>query len=174
MLEVFFNSIQKGGYGMDENICGYYEITQDTVAIITAQHIDYATIVLESDRQLYVNKRPLQLIKSACLDGGASYDGRRQAVIHQIGMQKKWNKVPIPISPLEWIYAFPTHAPNYEHCYWIFYRHVKTILPHPKFHGQSIITFKTRKNPLEVNVSQRSLLRQLWLTSHCIVKYITK
>ncbi|GGE27789.1 hypothetical protein GCM10011391_02840 [Pullulanibacillus camelliae] len=159
---------------MNENVFGGYEITQDTVAILATRHIDYATIVLEPDQQLYINKKPLQLIKSACLDGGASYDGRRKAVIHHMGAQKKWNKVPIPIYPLEWIYAFPTHAPDYEECYWIFYLHVKTILPHPKYRGRSIVLFKTRKKPLEVNVSHRSLLRQLLLTSHCMMKYMTR
>jgi competence protein ComK len=94
---------------MNETVLTDYEINKETIAIIPANHIDYYSIVLERDQQLHVKLTPLQLIKASCLEGGSTYDGRRLAVTHQTGAQ---NKVPIPIHPLEQIYAFPTHSPS--------------------------------------------------------------
>ncbi|GGH88638.1 competence protein ComK [Pullulanibacillus pueri] len=160
---------------MNEDVFGSYEITLDTVAILNARDIDYHTVVLEpNDNQVHVKKRPLQLIKAGCLDGGASYNGRREAVIHELCPRKRWNKVPIPVYPQEGIYAFPTHSPDDEYCYWIFYHHVKTIIPHPTNRKKSIVLFKDRKKPLHVKVSYSSLYRQYVRTSHCIMNHIQK
>jgi competence protein ComK len=66
-----------------------YEINRDTIALQPANHTDYYTIVIEPDQIFYVKQTPLQLIKAACLEGGAGYNGRREAVIHQTGKKAK-------------------------------------------------------------------------------------
>ncbi|WP_280770617.1 competence protein ComK [Salipaludibacillus daqingensis] len=47
----------------------------------------------------------MQLIELAYIKGGASYDGRRIAAIHQLGVYKR---IPVAINTDENIYAFPT------------------------------------------------------------------
>jgi len=150
------------------NVLSDYEIHNGTVAILSAAAVEYSTIVLEPDQTLYSRKTPLQLIKDACLEGGSTYDGRREAVTHLTGAQ---NKVPIPINPREHIYAFPTHSPQLFECNWLFYHHIRRIQPKPKTPGVSIITFKDRKEPLTLDVSYNTLQKQIQRTAYCIVRF---
>ena len=55
-----------------------YEINQRTMALLPVAHIEYSTLVIEQYRQLYVKQTPLQIIKAACLDGGAEYEGKKK------------------------------------------------------------------------------------------------
>lgn len=145
-----------------------YEINTETSVLIPAYHFEYDTIAREGNHKLYIKKTPLQLIKEACLEGGSTYEGRRLAVIHQTGSQ---HKVPIPISPFEHIFAFPTHSPELHKCSWIFYHHVKSISPDPKKSRQTIITFKDGNDPLILAVSFNALQKQIQRTSYCIVRF---
>lgn len=152
---------------MNSTILSTYEITSNTLALIPAAQIDYDTIVLEPQGQLHVRKTPMQLIEPACLEGGASYDGRRLAVSYQTGSRKK---IPIPINPLDEIYAFPTHSPKQFNCHWIFYHHVKAIKPHHQLASHAIVTFKSGQQ-LTLPVSYHTLERQMHRTSHCIIRF---
>ncbi|WP_077623203.1 competence protein ComK [Sediminibacillus massiliensis] len=107
-------------------VLNHYEINEKTLALLPAAHIDYATIVLEGDKTFHISQTPLQLIKTACLEAGASYDGRRKAVMYQTGSKRK---TPIPINPGKHIYAFPTQSPSLFSCAWIFYHHILSIKP---------------------------------------------
>ncbi len=66
-------------------IQSFYEVNPQTKAILSVAEIEYLTIVLEEDKQILVRQTPLQMIKAACLEGGASFEGRRKAVIHLTG-----------------------------------------------------------------------------------------
>jgi competence protein ComK len=83
------------------------------------------------------------------------------------------SKVPIPISPRENIYAFPTHSPDNFECIWVFYHHVKSIKKDPNIPKQTIITFKNTFQ-LTLNVSYRSIEKQMQRTSQCIVGFLQK
>ncbi len=151
-----------------ETVYKTYEINKETMALVPARHIDYDTIVYEAHQILYVKQRPLNMIKAACLEGGATYDGRRIAVIHQTGAD---HKTPIPINPSQDIYAFPTQSASNFDCNWLFYHHVRSILPHPKHPNQSLILFKNGQDPLTIDISLASLEKQMHRTSFCIVKF---
>ncbi|WP_407270049.1 competence protein ComK [Radiobacillus sp. PE A8.2] len=147
-----------------------YAITISTMALCPARHIDYDTIVYERDRTLYVKKTPLQLIKSACIDYGASYDGRRAAVTHKLNFRKK---VPIPISISYNIYAFPTQSAKHYDCTWIFFSHVKAIQSnHPlkKSDYKSIIAFQTGQ-ALSMHESYFQLEKQMQRTAMCMLQF---
>ncbi|MEH7223195.1 competence protein ComK [Bacillus sp. JJ1566] len=146
-----------------------YEINPDTMTLLSAAHIDYATIVRERHQILYVKKTPLQLIKAACLEGGATYEGRRKAVTHLTGAIQK---VPIPINPRRNIFAFPTHSPTAFECNWIFYHHIKSIVPALQTGKaiQSIIQFKNH-HELPMNESHYLLQKQYTRTGMCILQY---
>ncbi|RFB17419.1 competence protein [Bacillus sp. HNG] len=148
-----------------------YDINQDTMALLSVAHIEYATIVLERLQMLYVKKTPLQIIQAACLEGGATYEGRRKAVTYLTGAVQK---VPIPINPRRKIFAFPTHSPTAFECSWIFHHHIKTIRPSEKTNPttQSIIQFKNNQE-LPMNESHYILQKQLTRTAMCIVQYST-
>ncbi|WP_081727776.1 competence protein ComK [Halalkalibacter wakoensis] len=151
---------------MPKTILLHYEINRDTSALFSANHTDYYTIVWERDQLFYVKKPILQLVKEGCLEGGAEYDGRKTAVVFKTGIQ---NRIPIPINPIEHIYAFPTHSPKLHECSWIFYHHIKTIKRHHNPH-QSLITFKHGKELL-LDISYHTLERQVQRTSYCIVQF---
>jgi competence protein ComK len=147
-----------------------YEINQNTMALLPIANTDYSTIVIEPNRRLLVTKTPIQLIKAACLDGGSTFEGRQKAVTHLTGSLQK---VPIPINPLNHIFAFPTHSPSAFHCKWIFYNHVKSIKP-PKHQNdtsaQSIILFKNEQS-LPMNESHYTLQKQMQRTAICILQF---
>ncbi|QOY37175.1 competence protein ComK [Anaerobacillus isosaccharinicus] len=151
---------------MEKQILENYEISQKTIALIPAAHMEYATIAIEADQLYYIKKFPLQLIDRACLKGFSSYDGRRKAVGYQLGIR---HKVPIPISPHEQIYAFPTHSPTQFDCFWLFYQHVRTVKPCPKTNGVNV-TFKTGQQ-LSIPVSYYTIEKQLQRTAQCIVRF---
>lgn len=144
-----------------------YDINSDTMALISIAHIDYATIVHEGHRRLYVKKTPLQLIQAACLKGGASYEGRRKAVTYLTGAIQK---VPIPINPRRNIFAFPTHSPTAFECNWIFYHHIQSIIPTRQAKTKSIILFKNQLE-LPMNESHYLLQKQYTRTAMCFLQY---
>ncbi|MGJ9386229.1 competence protein ComK [Salipaludibacillus sp. CF4.18] len=89
---------------MTENVHSSYKITNNTLALTPSYRFDSSTLVYETNNNLYVKQPSLEMIKTACLDGFANYDGRREAAI-QTGAKRK---VPIAIYPNQDIYAFPT------------------------------------------------------------------
>lgn len=148
-----------------------YEINPQTMAILSVAEIEYSAIVLEENKKIYVRQTPLQIIKAACLEGGASYEGRRKAVTYLTGAMQK---IPIPINPRRNIFAFPTHSPTTFECNWIFYHQIKTItipkVPNPTI--QSIIHFKNNQS-LSMNESCYVLQKQYQRTAMCILQYST-
>lgn len=147
-----------------------YKVNEQTVALLPAFHASYCTIVWEIDRILYVEQTPLQIITSSCLHSGASYDGRRSAVIHLTGLKKK---VPIPINPENNIYAFPSHSGNHKLCHWLFFNHIVSIEEVSPFKDpeyRSMVVF-TNDQKLMMRLTTRVLQMQLYRTSECIRKF---
>ena len=155
-----------------KNIQLTYEVNPHTMAILPAKEIEYSAIIKEEHQILYVRQTPLQIIKAACLDGGSTYEGRRKAVTHLTGAVQK---VPIPINPRRNIFAFPTHSPNAFECNWIFYHHIKSIVPSLQTSNttQSIIQFKNQLELL-MNESHYLLEKQYTRTAMCVLQYATQ
>ncbi|WP_099354737.1 competence protein ComK [Fredinandcohnia onubensis] len=155
-----------------KNIQLTYEVNPQTQAILPAREIEYSSIVKEEHQTLYIRQTPLQIIKAACLDGGATYEGRRKAVTHLTGAIQK---VPIPINPRRNIFAFPTHSPTAFECNWIFYHHIKSIIPSLQTNNktQSIIQFKNQQE-LPMNESHYLLEKQYTRTAMCVLQYTTQ
>lgn len=150
-----------------KKVLDYYEVNEDTMALLSVAHIDFCTIVLERNCILYANQSPTKIIKAACIGGFSTYDGRRQAISFHTGSKQK---VPIPINPRDNIFAFPTHSPESFECNWIFYNHVryiKTVNP-PSENRQSIIEFKNGQQ-ITLNESHYILKKQMERTARCIL-----
>lgn len=141
-----------------------YEVNRTTMAVMPQTHEHYHAKVLEAEGDYYVKQPPMKLIKRACLEGGATYDGRRKAVAHHLGITQK---IPLPLQPNESIYAFPTQAPTNFDCCWIFYNHLRRIAPDK---NDSVITFYNGKQ-LRIPVSYYILEKQMQRTAYCITRF---
>ncbi|MEK4803219.1 competence protein ComK [Oceanobacillus sp. FSL K6-0118] len=147
-----------------KDILSHYSIHSNTMALLPSNHKDYDTIVKEPDRDIYVRQKPLELIKQACLERFATYEGVREAVQHNTGLKRK---VPIPINPHLNLYFFPTHATNHFDCCWISYYHVLRIEKHLTNHTFSTILFKSGDR-LNLDVSPYVLKKQMERTLMCM------
>ncbi|MBB6454557.1 competence protein ComK [Salirhabdus euzebyi] len=145
-----------------------YNVNEKTMALIPIFHHEYDTLVLETDRQIHVKKTPLQIIKTACLHNGSSYEGRRDAIIYQTASKRK---VPIPINTSNKTFAFPTHSPTQFHCTWIFYNHICHIHPNktPKTNTSTIMFHNGEQ--LTLKESHYVMEKQMQRTALCILKF---
>lgn len=148
---------------MVEHVCKSYEINKQTFALIPIAHMEYDTLVLEENRKIYVKQTPKQIIHTACLKGGASYEGRRKAVMYKTKIKRK---VPIPINPRQDIFAFPTHSPDQFHCHWIFPNHILSTESKRNSRQKTIVTFKNNEK-ITLPISRMSLEKQIHRTSYC-------
>lgn len=146
-----------------KDILSHYSIHPNTMALLPSNHLDYDTIVKEPDRDIYVKQKPLELIKQACLERFATYEGVREAVQHNTGFKRK---VPIPINLHLNLYFFPTHATNHFDCCWISYYHVLRIEKSLTNYSSSTILFKSGES-LHLDVSPYILNRQMKRTLKC-------
>lgn len=144
-----------------------YEVNRSTMALLSVAHIDYCTIVIEEHQVLYVRKTTTEIVKAACLVGGASFEGRCKALRHCTGMVQK---VPVAINPGLHIYAFPTQSPKAFECNWIFFNHVKYIntfkLPNKEI--KSRISFNNGQY-IDLDESLYILEKQMRKTAMCVV-----
>ncbi|KMK77838.1 hypothetical protein AB990_02445 [Alkalihalobacillus pseudalcaliphilus] len=144
-----------------------YEPTNDTLYFRTAFEFDYETEVKEYHHVYKVKQTDKQILDYACLKGGATYEGRKRAVIHNTGIQ---SKVPIPVDPLRNLYIFPTHSPESDANIWIVYHNVDRYIKHPTDKTKSIIIFKNREQ-LVLDVSYSSIKNQVHNTAYCVSRF---
>lgn len=147
-----------GGINIEAYV-NHYAISEQTEAIIPARHMDYQSIIYERDRWIYVNQRPLSIIKAACIKGGATYEGRMIAMQQLLQIRQK---LPVPIQPHRHIYAFPTESPRNFNCQWIFPNHIQAIIEEDV--GVTLLFTHAR---LHLNLSLHTLKRQLNYTTRC-------
>ncbi len=159
---------QSKGVSPLSEILSTYDINPSTLSLLPAPNIEYDTVVYEPDRIFHVKQTPLQIIKKACLENGASYEGRRASVIHLTASKQK---VPIPVSICKHIYVFPNASPSQFLCRWIFYHHVSSIKSKSQNgNDQSIITFKNGQQ-LPMQESLNLLEKQMYRTAMCIAHF---
>lgn len=144
-----------------------YEINEQTLALKPAFHHQYSTIALEGNQTLFIQQTPLQLIQQAALKGGSDYNGRRRSITYLTGVKKK---IPIPLYPQKNIYAFPTHSPHHQDCYWIFFHQVDSIqkLPTPKNSIYSTKVIFKNGQELLLKESIYTIEKQMYRTWLCV------
>ncbi|WP_158736812.1 competence protein ComK [Alteribacillus sp. YIM 98480] len=105
---------------------------------------------------MVVGESAMNIISEGCLLGGASYEGRKDAVKYRTDIKCK---LPVPMNVLKRIGAMPTHSPRTDECHWLFPYHIKFINPHPdtKFHSEVVFL---DGQTLRVNISPYSLKLQ--------------
>lgn len=154
-----------------KEIVSSYTITKKTAALIPVKHPDYLTKVIETENIFYVTKSPLSIIKKACLQGYSSYEGRREAVKHYTGYQRK---VPIPIIPKHNIFAFPSLSPEAFECIWLFPAHIESITQAITADEtiRSLVTLKNSKT-IYMSESPSVLKKQLQRTAYFSMMYFS-
>jgi competence protein ComK len=141
-----------------------FEVSSTTLAIVPAYHPTYASKIIDFQGEYYYKDTPIKLIEHACLEGGASLEGRKKALRH---LKSFHQCPPVPINTLEDIYAFPTVSPESYDCNWIFYEHIHYLTPQLQ---STIITFRNQQT-LEVPISIAVMKKQLFRTESCIVSF---
>lgn len=137
-----------------------YDINEHTIALIPAKQIEYETLVMEADAIYKVKLDPLTLIKNACDADYCTYDGKRHAVTKNTGYSRK---VPIPISIINEIFAFPTHSPTDYECHWFFFNHINHIQKDPST-KHTRVTLKNKQEltlPISFNIFKKQYERTL-------------
>lgn len=107
-----------------KDILPTYEITKSTYGLFPAKGIEYDTIVLEEDGLKYVRETSFNLIKKACFASWSDYNGKRNAVIHNLNYRRR---TPIPVNEREGLYFFPTHGVTHMDNAWIALEHILQI-----------------------------------------------
>jgi len=149
-----------------------YQINRNTQAILPVRAIDYQALIREKMQEVYVKQTPLAIIKANCLDGGASYQGRRSSAVHLLGSA---NKVPILIYDRAQIYAFPTQSPTNFDCIWLFAQHILKINKQLQPDNPSLTSRITFRNSTTFDLKESSYLLQKQLNRtiqlHYAIKY---
>ncbi|MDZ5470239.1 competence protein ComK [Bacillus sp. 31A1R] len=107
---------------MEKKIIEEYEINSSTLIIFPLKYGSkvYSKII-ELEEEFISPFRPIDIIKKSCIFFGCSYEGRKEGTRQLIGIT---HKVPISISPTNFIYFFPTTSPENIQCIWIAHEHI--------------------------------------------------
>ncbi|PYZ95847.1 hypothetical protein CR205_15805 [Alteribacter lacisalsi] len=148
-----------------------YEIGYQTLALLPNNDLTYLAKAIETDKVVYISTPCIKVIEAACLNGGSSFNGRREAVFFHTGFQKR---VPVPLSISKRICAFPTESPSLHGCAWLFSQHLRKISEieqqkseKPRRKPMSRVHFSTGQE-IELTVSKHVLVKQMTRASHCM------
>ncbi|WP_026691423.1 competence protein ComK [Alteribacter aurantiacus] len=147
-----------------------YTVRYQSLALLPHADMVYQAKVVELDRTVFVAQPCMKIIEESCLNGGASFNGRRDAVLFHTGFQKR---VPVPLSISHQICAFPTHSPHIHDCAWIFTQHIKKVSDieekgnKAKKKAHARVHFTSGQH-LDINASKHVLDKQMTRASHCM------
>ena len=99
-----------------------YEVNPKTLALRAAKTVEYGTRVYEEDGVYLTEKSPIELIEDACLQGGSTYEGRRQATVHHLNYVQS---TPVVLNPYWNIFALPSESPENLECVWVMFQHIR-------------------------------------------------
>jgi len=92
--------------------------------ILPAKQIEYNSIVIEKKTTYCVNQTPLHCIKATCEKNWSSYEARRDAIMKRTNFKYK---IPMMLSKLQMLFAFPTTGTDQFACAWIFLHNIASI-----------------------------------------------
>ncbi|WP_077211131.1 competence protein ComK [Bacillus dakarensis] len=141
-----------------------YEINSSTMTVMPLSYGSKVySKIFEFEAEFISPFKPLEIIKESCGFFGSSFEGRKEGTRKLTGVT---HKVPIAISPSNFIYFFPTSSPENMDCIWIAYHH---IFDYKKGEQNStIIKFKNNQFlqvPISTSSFQNQLVRTVMLKS---------
>ncbi|WP_349410102.1 competence protein ComK [Pseudalkalibacillus sp. SCS-8] len=143
-----------------------YLINGETMVILPHYdvHGHLHSLIVETDRELIIQKKPLQIINESCLFHGSSYKGRVEGATHLTNYNRM---VPIMICNRTGIYMFPTQSPKSEACLWFSHDHIKEIQPldaercYVLLGNQKSLPVHVSKAAMELKVNRTAQFRHL-------------
>ncbi|HZH63193.1 MAG TPA: competence protein ComK [Metabacillus sp.] len=135
-----------------------YLINRFTMAILPVEN-KFCSQVIEYEKEIFVEKRPMEVIDQSCKYFGSSYSGRKTGTKD---LMKVTHKPPIVIDPANSIYFFPTTSSTRAHCAWISHSFVKEYSATKEDNTKIIFT---NGKQLNVPVSVGSFENQLFRTA---------
>ena len=138
-----------------------YRLNKDTMAIFSNPCLSSSTAILEwPNKVLYCTRTPLYLIEEACISGGSTYNGRREAVER---MLRTKSKLPIPVNPTEGLFFFPNMSPYEPHCHWFSFFHIQNFFTAKDDKTKTEIIFTDSRRKI-INTSYKTMAGQICLT----------
>lgn len=145
-----------------------YLINNRTMLIEPYRDIQYRSIIRESERFIYCEQTPAEIVSFSCLENGASFDGKRKASEY---ITKRKALLPTPIDPYNGIILIPTKRLKDPDCEWISYCHVKNIKPSKKGKGYCEIIF-SNDTKAEFSISVAKMRNQVMIAAHILGHFI--
>jgi len=139
-----------------------YKISESTMFISPYFHVDFRSKIIDEKGIFLTSKRPKDLLEEACIRDGSSFDGKRKAVIQKLNYKVR---TPIPVSPNDFIYAFPTTSFLSYECKWFFANTIIDIRPLDE--NTSEIEFRNGYR-MKCNLSTKLLNKQREKTALCM------
>ncbi|MDC3425006.1 competence protein ComK [Aquibacillus sp. 3ASR75-11] len=142
-----------------------YILSRNTLAIITRDHQDCRSLILE---QYYQEMKsldaPVTILNRTCILYGADFEGRRKYAQHILKTDKK---IPVSIIPQHGVFMFPTAATTNRNCVWLSYYRISNYQMHNDF--QTLVTFD-EGSLLIVDIPAKSFQRQYNLTGQLVAQ----
>ncbi|MCD8509952.1 MAG: competence protein ComK [Bacillus sp. (in: Bacteria)] len=138
-----------------------------TIALIPCLHPNFGTVVYETERTIYVKEACMDILDNSCMDGGASYIGRKSVIVRDLNYIQK---TIVMIDRHKKLYIFPTHSQENVLCCWIVsgqVLQVNALNGNPKV---SEIKFKGGR-VIVLPVSKRIIDGQLFRAYSCQIRY---
>jgi len=101
-----------------------YIINERTLSLEPIRFGEYTKVYEKNSEPVMIKKTPLKIIRQSCLRYLSTYDGRREASIYVLGINRK---VPINVGDLKGTYLFPTVSHLKPECTWITLSHLKFL-----------------------------------------------
>ena len=130
----------------------FYEINEDTIAVIPIEY--EKSIVIELEKEYIVNKKAYSIMDDSCKYYGSTYKGRLTAAKDILDCSYK---LPILVEETQNIIFFPTKSSLEEDCCWINFNHIKNI---EKEGNNTIITFVNGRSK-KFDISKLSIQNQI-------------
>ncbi|KAB2337158.1 transcriptional regulator [Cytobacillus depressus] len=136
-----------------------YEINPNTMIILPFTYgSKIYSKIWELEEEFISPFKPFDIIKKSCFLYGSSYEGRKEATKHLIGIT---HKAPITVDSANSIYFFPTTSPSNSKCIWISQEHIHL---HRRSDTHTQVIFKNKKL-LSIPVSYNSFHNQVLRTA---------
>lgn len=139
-----------------------YQISDKTYALKQHPHERKSTLIYDERGIYYVEKKPIKLLREACIIYGSTLEGRRAAIVEQFDYSFK---TPIPISPVKYIFAYPTSSIDSPDCEWYF---ANNIIKITNYNYGSEITFRNGTT-ITSSFPAHLMKKQLERTALCMI-----
>lgn len=104
-----------------------YVINRKTLAVTALN--EKQSLVYEVNRQIVIERSPLQIVRKSCHVFGSSFEGRIEGTRHLTGYRYK---MPIVIQEYDELVMFPTKSPSLASNEWVCLNHIENFYPNYK------------------------------------------